>query len=465
MARPRKQTYTLQMYLDKIRDRDIRSDQDVQRLSGQWKNNMINELIVSVLTDSYIPPIILGQEQGFQLWVVDGLQRSSSLFMFRYGNYRITSSIEEPIIKYRAKVKDTDGEVLIDENGDIVWKDAEFNIKGKTYDNLPEELKKRFNEYQIETVIHENYDIKRISKLVRLYNNHVNMNIAQKSFTFVDNYARDIREILRNKFFVNCKTYTENERTKGTLERLVMESVMCIFHFNEWKKGAQIGSYLNENASMEEFATLNNELCRLEEIMTEDLYSLFTVKDSFIWFALFHKFTFTGLEDGKFSDFLKAFQEGLCDYEVDGMQFYTVDKGHSTKDKAIIGYKLNILETLMCEYLNITKEDLAEVEILDFIRENANPDATEEDLKLYEDMLNTFACKVDSESELLESYNKPSMLAIIAYSCIEEIDLDSWLVDYINKNDTYFKDQVENFQYMKYDLEDFKATERISESA
>lgn len=84
MARPRKQTYTLQMYLDKIRDRDIRSDQDVQRLSGQWKNNMINELIVSVLTDSYIPPIILGQEQGFQLWVVDGLQRSSSLFMFRY---------------------------------------------------------------------------------------------------------------------------------------------------------------------------------------------------------------------------------------------------------------------------------------------------------------------------------------------------------------------------------------------
>ena len=281
MARPRKQTYTLQMYLDKIRDRDIRSDQDVQRLSGQWKNNMINELIVSVLTDSYIPPIILGQEQGFQLWVVDGLQRSSSLFMFRYGNYRITSSIEEPIIKYRAKVKDTDGEVLIDENGDIVWKDAEFNIKGKTYDNLPEELKKRFNEYQIETVIHENYDIKRISKLVRLYNNHVNMNIAQKSFTFVDNYARDIREILRNKFFVNCKTYTENERTKGTLERLVMESVMCIFHFNEWKKGAQIGAYLNENASMEEFATLNNELCRLEEIMTEDLYSLFTVKDSF----------------------------------------------------------------------------------------------------------------------------------------------------------------------------------------
>lgn len=33
MARPRKQTYTLEMYLKKLKDQDIRLDQDVQRLS------------------------------------------------------------------------------------------------------------------------------------------------------------------------------------------------------------------------------------------------------------------------------------------------------------------------------------------------------------------------------------------------------------------------------------------------
>lgn len=36
MARPRKQTYTLEMYLKKLKDKDIRLDQDVQRLSDQW---------------------------------------------------------------------------------------------------------------------------------------------------------------------------------------------------------------------------------------------------------------------------------------------------------------------------------------------------------------------------------------------------------------------------------------------
>lgn len=59
MAKPRKQTYTMYMYLKKIMDKDIRSDADVQRLAGQWDNEMVNELVVTVLTDNYIPPLFL----------------------------------------------------------------------------------------------------------------------------------------------------------------------------------------------------------------------------------------------------------------------------------------------------------------------------------------------------------------------------------------------------------------------
>ena len=55
MAKPRKQVYTLEMYLKKLKDQDIRSDQDVQRLSGQWNNSMASELIVSVLNSEYMP--------------------------------------------------------------------------------------------------------------------------------------------------------------------------------------------------------------------------------------------------------------------------------------------------------------------------------------------------------------------------------------------------------------------------
>ena len=64
MAKPRKQTYTLDMYLAKINEKDIRSDQDVQRLSGQWDKSMVNEIISTVLTGGYIPPVILGEENN-----------------------------------------------------------------------------------------------------------------------------------------------------------------------------------------------------------------------------------------------------------------------------------------------------------------------------------------------------------------------------------------------------------------
>ena len=55
MGKPRRQTYTLEMYLKKLKDQDIRQDQDVQRLSDQWSNAMMNELIITVLNDGYIP--------------------------------------------------------------------------------------------------------------------------------------------------------------------------------------------------------------------------------------------------------------------------------------------------------------------------------------------------------------------------------------------------------------------------
>lgn len=463
MAKPRKQTYTLQMYLQKVKELDIRSDQDVQRLSGAWNNNMLNELIATVLNDGYIPPIILGEEANSQMWIIDGLQRSTALMMFRYGNYRITSSIEEPAISYRAKVRDAEGEVCIDGNGDIVWEDKEFDLRHKGYSKLPEELQKKFNEYQIETVIHEGYGMKEISKLVRRYNNHKAMNVSQKAFTFVDNYARKIREILKKKFFIECTGYTKNERKNGTLERIIMESIMCMFHLDNWKKPGQIGAYINENSSMEEFNILEDCMERLESVITDGLYGIFTSRDSFLWFTLFNKFTCLGLDDREFAGFLHAFKNGLCDKEVDGKVFY--EKGRSLKDRAVVVEKLDLLETLMLEYLHVSREDLEGTDVLGFIRENVNPDAAQEDICLYKDMLDDFVSKVDSNSGLLDRQNRASLTAIIAYACRADIQIDEWFVDYFSRTGDYLSDQQENYLYMKEDLGQFLEVGEVAEVA
>jgi len=204
--------------LDKVKEEDISDSQDVQR-KFCWDNNAVNELVVTVLTDDYIPPIILGEEElgdgVVQQYIVDGMQRSSSLILFRYGNYKITTAIENSVVEYQEK-KIENGQVCRDDDGNVIWESKEFDIKKKTYDELPKALQRKFDDYQIEIAIHQDCTMEMISKLVRRYNNHKSMNAVQKAFTYIDNYARKIRNIVELDFFKDCGDFPEVERAKGT---------------------------------------------------------------------------------------------------------------------------------------------------------------------------------------------------------------------------------------------------------
>ncbi|MGN0165892.1 MAG: DUF262 domain-containing protein [Lachnospiraceae bacterium] len=353
MAKPRKQTYTMEMYLEKIKDKDIRNDSDTQR-QFVWNNEQVNGLIATVLTEDYIPPIILGEESSSQLWIVDGGQRSGAFRKFRYGNYKITSAIEDSVIHYRAKVRDERGRAVTDCGGNILWEDAVFDIKNKTYDQLPDELKKKFNEYQVETVIHEHCDTHRVSQLIKRYNNHTSMNTSQKAFTYIDRYAREIRGIIDRGFFVNCSDFKEKEKNKGVLERVVVETVMCMYHFDNWKKQTKaICSFLNENASKEEFEKLDENLQRLEAVIIDDVKDVFTSKESFIWLTLFHRFTGMKEADTVFINFIRDFKTHLRAGKRNekNQLFDEIDKSKGTKDKIVVAAKLDMLTALLKEYM------------------------------------------------------------------------------------------------------------------
>lgn len=456
----RKQTLPLGSYLEKIREEDIREDQDVQRLSGQFDNAMINELIVTVLTDDYIPPIILGEEElgdgVVQQYIVDGLQRSSSLSKFKYCNYKITSSIENSIIEYQRKKMDN-GKICRNNDGSVIWERAEFDIKNKTYEDLPKELKKNFNDYQIEVVIHQNCTMKMISKLVRRYNNHKAMNASQRAFTYVDEFARKIRTITEHDFFKECENFSEKDKKNGVYERVVCESVMAMFHMDNWQKqGKKMGGYLNEHSCNEEFETLHEVLNRMNSVLAEWYDDIFTGKNAFIWFALFHRFTKYGVDDSKFADFINFFRNELHSKALDkydGESFDVLDEKRNTKDKKLIIRKLNMLEDLLLDYLSIQKATVGkEIDMLEFVHENLNPNVTEDDIDFYCDVLDGLTLNVNNNSLLMSEQNRPSLVCIVAYSFEKDIDLDDWIVDYFGKNSTYIRNQKENYIHMINDV-------------
>jgi len=352
----RKQTYSLEQYLKLMKNETIRTDQECQRLSGQWNANMVNELIFTVLTDNYIPPIILGEEITGGItkeYIIDGLQRSTTLSLFRYGNTKITKSLDEYMVSYQRKIVDESGNPKRDEHGEILWETAEFDIRNKTYDQLPEELQDRFNSYQIEVAIHQNCYQTEISKLVRKYNNHTSMNAAQRAFTYAT-FAREIRDITESRFFLDVYTCSRNDKKNGTLERITGDMVILCSYPDKYRKDT-INSFkwLNENGTIADFNSLNDLLTRLVASVdgTKEIRALFSSKNAHILVAAFKAFVESGHKDKEFGKFLDWFISGGNETVIDGKMWADWnDITHSTRDKSVVLGKLHYLESLMEHY-------------------------------------------------------------------------------------------------------------------
>ena len=445
MARPRRQVYTMEQYSKNVREGYITNNASTQRFPAY--KPIIDGLAVTILNDDYIPPLILAEEESGKTVIVDGGSRTAAFMMIRYGNHKIKPSVENPIIKYKKMEKD--------DNNKVIWSDAEFDIRNKTYEQFPKELQKKFDEYQVETVIHE-CDAETVSMYLRRYNVHTGMNANQKMFIYLPKFADHIRNIAGRNFFINNCDINDNEKEKGMLERVIAETVMSMFHFDKWNKnGKKIATYLNENASEDQFNKLDSNLERLENIITKETKTLFNSKDCFIWLTLFEKFTQFGLDDAKFGEFLNAFVDGLKDKPVDGKLFYTADEKGSTKDKSVVVDKLHILETLMKEFLHIevpvTPESFIS-EMVDMPVEKVEPV-----MEIYEETLDGLEDNaIRDGSKLLDDANRLSLLAMVAYSYKNDVDLDDWLEDYAANNNMYYPDQRKNYLHMISSLQQFQ---------
>lgn len=451
-------------YLNDVKGGDVSENQDVQRRFCS-DNSFINGIAVTVLTGDYLPPVILGEiplgDGMVQQYIVDAMQRTAALMKIRFGNHKITSAIEDSVIEYQCKKRD-DGKVCRDEDGGIIWERKEFDIKNKTFDEFPDELKKKFDNFQLRIVVHQNCTMERISKLIRRYNNHRAMNNAQKAFTYLDLYARKVRNISETGFFKNCMNFSEAEEKKGTYEKLVCESAMTIFHLDNWKKlPKQMNIFLNSNSSDEEFDTVLNYADRIERVCGERFQDVFVPKDIAVWFAVFNKFVEFKVDDKRFADFIYALKTDLHDKNVQGVSYDSLDNESGTKDKKIILSKINTLQTLLGEYLHnsLTEESKSVYEdktsILEFVKETVEKDADSDDVELYKMSLEDYTVEIDERKKQIVDKNIKSFIALVAYAFNNETDgeIPGWLINYTNNNITYKSNQKENFLHMKEDFD------------
>ncbi|GLB26534.1 hypothetical protein LXJ15735_27750 [Lacrimispora xylanolytica] len=446
--------------MKKIDNRTIRFDHPLQRASEQWSPAMKGNLISDILQGNPIPPLVFAEQivNGLALiWDLDGKQRCTNAHSFVNGNYKISKNIRRWNIVYQAQIID-EGNPVLDDNGFPTSEKREFDIRGKRFADLPEELQDKFNEYNFEIVQYLNCSSDDIAYHIARYNEGKPMSASQKGITRLgEEFASIVKSISGMPFFKDLGGYKVSEGNNGTVNRVVIESVMAANFLDDWKKKQEdMCEYMKENATVESFEDFEDMVGRITNVGNEDVFNMFDSKDSFLYFGLFARFVNSGLDDEKFIEFMAEFSQSLHSKEIDGVTFDNLN-GKSTKDKNVVISKINHLEKLMNDYLQIEARDInttiEALSVIDFVRENVNPEVLEEDIDDYYDMLNDY--KLDKKSALLGWENEPSLIGMIAYSCANDVNLDEWIIDYFKKHSSFIADQKQNYLHMLNDFEKF----------
>lgn len=479
----KKDEYMLNTLLKMFKRKQLNKNHPLQRKAGQWDKEDKSGLVSTIIKQEDIDPIKICEQitsdTEFILWLIDGIQRLTTCQEYKEGLFKISEKIEFPYVYYQE-----DGKVI------------EYDLRKKYYHELPEELKDQFDSYSITVVKHLDCSDDEIAYHIARYNNQKSMNTNQKNVLVMPKIAKPIKNISNNhRFFEDNGTYTEKEKNNGIIDRVVSETVMAMFHLDDWKKGKNMSKYLNANATKEEFDSFEFELDRLGAVVDQDTVGkLFNSKNSFLFFTLFHKFVEYDLPDEKFIEFLEAFQSDLYNKpfeEYDNETFKMYDEKRSTKDKKIVVSKIDMLEKLMKDFLGVKKENntyendteievetnLAEENentsgneitvslennngeidsnyaILNFIKEDITNDVIESDIKFYDDLVQE---SIKITSELYKSC-QPALIALTSYACVEDkhVEFDEWLRKYVEKDMKFSPSQKVNYTYLKRDFEKY----------
>ena len=442
----------------KIERHTIRFDHPLQRESEQWSPAMKGNLISDILQGNPIPPLVFAEQVANGLaiiWDLDGKQRCTTAYSFSKDAFKITKNIRRWLIAYQTSVKGKDGTEIFDKSGFPVYEKQEFDIRGKKYSELPEELQDRFKEYNFEIVQYLNCSSEDIAYHIARYNEGKPMTVSQKGLTRLgEKFATMVKSISGMPFFRDYGGYKVSEGGNGTVNRVVVESVMAANFLEHWKKKQEdMCEFIKDNATAEDFDSFEDLVERITRAGTEETFNMFDSKDSFMWFGLFARFVKTGFDDSRFIEFMAEFSRSLHRREINGKSFDDLN-GKATKDKAVVLNKINHLEKLMNEYLGTGKEAGpvdGEKSILEFLRDTVSPGITQEDFSLYQEILEDLSLNVDHSSKLLEEANRPSLLALVAYSIEMDMDLDIWIVEF-KKNAAYCSNQAENYKNMVKEL-------------
>lgn len=413
--RTKSTSYSIESLSKQLRQHRLRDNHPLQRTSGQWSLLTKSELISDILQGNSLLQIVISEEikTGIIMhWLIDGKQRSTNLKDYLEDGFAISKNVQRYMIEYQSDKTDEDGNVILNEDGFPIPESKVFDIRGKKFSQLPEELQDKFKDYQVPVLLNLNCTKKDIAYDIARFNRCRPMNVSQSGWLGLEeSYAEYVDKILKMDFFkVDCdkSSYSNTNIKNGSLRRIIIEAIMTSKYLSHFDKDfGKMCVYLTENANESVFIDFYLTLEKLSNVLKGDTSDIFNNKNSFLWFALFDKFLEYNIEDDKFNGFIQEFKETLHNKEIDGITYDCLNGQKGTKDRSSVTKRFNHLLALMKEYLHIE----------DSVEESTEETKPESEVEVISDDL------FDTE-EVGASTEKPIIESVTEYSAIGNTEIE-----------------------------------------
>ena len=367
------QGYPLRDMLQDVQDGILNVDYLLQRDAEQWKPKEKSLLVDSVLRGVVIKPITVmqkGTDDDAEKFLTDGKQRVTTLAQFKNGEFKLSKAIKPIAIRVPKMVDKLDEKgkpvkellpgkqrrtvvkvPMLDENGKKVYEMVDFKLANKTYRELPQVLRDRFNRYNKMVVIRM---IDCTPEQIRLQmirdNISVKMNPAQiGTIVSGEEVAAFTRSFREHELFRNLSTWTENDIKKDAIERCITESFVLSYMPKLWGNYDKNVSLFADNATAEAFEEMSELINRLTDTISsahipqEYLCS----KNMYLIVANFKMFA--DMEKYNDRDYGKFLYKWLT--ELKNKTEYPIFDNAGTKSKGMVQARIEIMKDAMTEYM------------------------------------------------------------------------------------------------------------------
>lgn len=384
----------------------------LQRYSDMWSKEQQGNLIRRVLHDGRFLPILICtqyDEHGCEVrYLIDGVQRMTTFEAYMNDEFAISKNTIDYMIDYDgilyekkdlasgkfALKRDRNKKLIpiLDENGNTQRRVQSIDVRGLKYSELPPELQDKINNYKVSVELKLECSDEDIQVEILDYNSGTKMNDAQIGKNRLGaEFARIVIELSNHSFIKNKCGFTPDNFKKGVIDRAINEALMLVnFGAENWVTSHKdLCRKLSNWITTEHTDKMREMFDELDEIIPElnrdvpeekEILDYLTLKEFFVVMANYHYFRDCGYKSECYTQFLREFItetsyiKNIPTGEVDenGEDIFDSFRNvymQGSKQKGNIESRLDVMNSMLDEYLAENCGDMTEDEAVDEVAE------------------------------------------------------------------------------------------------